>query len=230
MALLTRIEPSDSLHRAAAGAARAPLQGSCGSRSPPSNATVSKHLIATFSLSPSLGKVAIVGAHLIAYPTQPERCSQREGQAQVLRGVINDLMGKGYEVAVMGDMNDFDGVTSDVQGSKPTSRVLSMLKDPDGDGVDELRSVSELIPEAERYSNWHDARSNGQVDSCACGSNATTCKASCSSCTCEYSQIDHILLSPRLWSKVIAAGIDHRHDPTKISDHFPIWVTIDTSA
>jgi hypothetical protein len=45
----------------------------------------------------SLGgrKVAVVGAHLVANPNDPQRCASREAQAVVLRGLIDELRGEG---------------------------------------------------------------------------------------------------------------------------------------
>jgi endonuclease/exonuclease/phosphatase family metal-dependent hydrolase len=82
-------------------------------------------------------------------------------------------------------------------------------------------------PQAERYTNWWDEADDGKVDSCACG--AAACSRDCRVCTCELSQLDHILLSPGLWRRVAAAGVLHGHDPGRVSDHWPIWVTLDTS-
>jgi hypothetical protein len=195
----------------------------------------------------------------------------------------------------MGDWNDFDATVPDVQGSTPTSRVLKMLKDPNGDGVDELRSVAEKIPQvsgrswsrrgvwvgavgvcglvpstyqagcgsgpllllghapththphthtrtptpapapapappqSERSTSWYDAKRNGKVNSCGCGRSSWVCGWLCDTCQCEYSQIDHMLLTAGLWGRVTAAGIQHGHDPMKVSDHFPIWVTLNTA-
>ena len=38
-------------------------------------------------------------------------------------------------------MNDFSDRHLDVAGSTPTSRVLAMLRDLDGDGVDDLEEM-----------------------------------------------------------------------------------------
>jgi len=150
VAMITKVDPSEPLARAQS-TTRYPVPGSrCsanGAGMQAGTTGVSKNLYALFDLSPSL-KVAVVGAHLIAFPKQPDRCVRREAQAEVLRRQVEVLLQRGYEVAVMGDLNDFDdGSVPDIQGSKPTSRVLAMLKDPNGDGVDELRSVAERIPQ-----------------------------------------------------------------------------------
>jgi hypothetical protein len=132
VALISKIDPSESLGRAE-GTAAIPVEGnSCGlaasgsgsfgrSRSgggsfgragssgslsgsdataPQATTGVSKNLYALFNLGPALPRVAVVGAHLIAYPKQPDRCVQREGQAEVLRRLVADLIGQVGQVVL----------------------------------------------------------------------------------------------------------------------------------
>jgi hypothetical protein len=40
-------------------------------------------------------KIALVGAHLLAFPTDSTRCSEREAQATVLRGIIDQYLDAG---------------------------------------------------------------------------------------------------------------------------------------
>jgi len=71
------------------------------------HAGVSKHYYTTFELE--VGgervKLAMVGVHLLARPTDPQRCAEREAQATVLRGVVDGFVEEGYEVIVLGDFN-----------------------------------------------------------------------------------------------------------------------------
>eukprot|EP00933_Yihiella_yeosuensis_P026830 TRINITY_DN20843_c0_g1_i2.p1 TRINITY_DN20843_c0_g1~~TRINITY_DN20843_c0_g1_i2.p1 ORF type:complete len:209 (-),score=28.40 TRINITY_DN20843_c0_g1_i2:189-815(-) len=157
--------------------------------------------------------MVIIGVHLKAYPTKPDACHQREGQATVIRKLVKSALEAGKHVVVLGDFNDFDPDLRIPQGEKPTSSVLRMIKDVDGDGISELWNVAEAVPYSERYSNWHDKDRDRRYDT----SN-------------EKSMIDHILISQSLKPFVESAGILHEHDPTKISDHWPIWVSLNLTS
>jgi len=71
------------------------------------HAGVSKHYSTTFELEVEGGrvKIAMVGVHLLARPTDPQRCAEREAQATVLRGMVDGFVKEGYEVIVLGDFN-----------------------------------------------------------------------------------------------------------------------------
>jgi hypothetical protein len=47
---------------------------------------------------------AMIGAHLIAFPTDNTRCAEREAQSQVLQNVIYGYISKGYEIIFLGDL------------------------------------------------------------------------------------------------------------------------------
>ena len=53
-------------------------------------------------------KVAYFSLHLLAYPTEPDRCAKREGQAKVIEEEIKKRVNEGYEIIVIGDFNDYD--------------------------------------------------------------------------------------------------------------------------
>jgi hypothetical protein len=111
--MLTRIDPLISLYRSEAKYSY-PIYGSnCGYTGTGSTG-VSKHFITEFKFNNM--NIAFISAHLIAIPTDPARCAQREGQASVLQPVIASYVAKGYEVIVIGDLNDFDGVVSTLYG------------------------------------------------------------------------------------------------------------------
>ncbi|MEL7364008.1 MAG: endonuclease, partial [Bacteroidota bacterium] len=42
----------------------------------------------------------------------------------------------------------------------------------------------------------------------------------------EFSAIDHVLLSPGLYRRVVDVRFVHSHDPRTVSDHFPVVVTL----
>ena len=119
----------------------------------------------------------------------------------------------GHEVVVFGDFNDFSSEYSDVQDSVPTSSVLSILRDGGGGGEvaegKSLVNVMKFLDKSKRYSNWWDKNDNHRQD------------------PGEYSQIDHVLLSPRLASRVSHVEIFHGYDPALVSDHYPVIVSFD---
>jgi len=187
-----------------------PLEGSqCGYNGTGGTVGVSKHYITEYMLygRPTL----FIGLHLLAYPEDAMRCAEREAQAQIIQNAIVDyLMANDgeAEVIVLGDLNDFDGEVVDANRNIPTSRVLDILK---GKGQDkyELQTVSEKIPQVERFSDWWDK--NGD----------------CVSTADEFSMIDSILVTPFLYDKIAAAFVYHGYDEfcgKYDSDHYPLVV------
>jgi endonuclease/exonuclease/phosphatase family metal-dependent hydrolase len=158
--------------------------------------------------------IALIGAHFIAIPTESSRCAQREGQASVLQPVIANYVSKGYEVIVIGDLNDFDGVVLDVNSNKPTSQVLSILKGDFGEykGKYELISAAENVQQSERYSDWYDSDN----------------KCSTSSIK-DYSMIDHVLVTSGIKNKISDVYFYHGYSEycgTYNSDHFPVVIDL----
>jgi exonuclease III len=171
---------------------------------------VSKHYITEFQVGNTM--VALIGAHLLAIPTDPARCVQREGQAQVLQNVVAGYIAKRYEVMVVGDFNDYDDVVLDVNDNKPTSRVLSILKGQDGvqKGAYNLTNVAYRIQKEERYSDWWDSDNN-----CATNTDA------------DFSMIDHVLVTQLIDSMISNVFIYHGYAEycgKWNSDHYPLVV------
>lgn len=188
-----------------------PVSGSkCGyTGSGTATSGVSKHYISEFSIGGL--NIAFIGAHLLAYPTDVERCAEREAQAQVLQNVIMGYRNKNYEIMVMGDFNDFDAEVSDSNNDRPISMVLSIMKGLAGQysGKYELHNVAEKIPQASRFSDWWDQNGN------------------CVSTSNEFSMIDHVLVTKNLLDKVKNAFIYQDYTEfcgTYNSDHYPVVV------
>ena len=184
-----------------------PIPGSkCGYEGEPKTTGVSKHLISEFLICGDI-KVALITAHLIAFPTDVVRCAEREAQATVLQEVIRNYLELNYEVIFMGDLNDFDGKVLDANNDKPKSAVLEILK-----VNDTLTSVAEFIPKSERYTDWYDKNGDGK------------------STPNEFSMIDHILVSKGLKSRVKDAYIYHGYTEEKAifdSDHYPVVLELE---
>jgi exonuclease III len=206
--MLTRIDPIASLYRTEERATY-PMEGSqCGYIGVASTTGVSKHYITEFAFYGL--QVAFISAHLVAIPTEPTRCSQREGQAAVLQEVIVGYLDRNYEVIMIGDFNDYDGDILDMNGNKPTSRVLDILKGSAGDhaGLYQMTNIAADIAQKERYSDWWDSD-----DNCATSSKN------------DYSMIDHILVTDGIRKHVVNAFIYHEYGEycgKYDSDHYPV--------
>jgi len=201
---LTKIDPLVSLYRSEERY-QYPIENSqCGYTGTPNTSGVSKHYITEYKINNI--DVAFIGAHLLAFPTDPTRCAEREAQAMILQKVIEGYVKKSYEIILLGDLNDYDGQVLDANNDKPTSLVLEILK---GQGKYQLFNVAEVIVQKERYTAWWDKNSD------------------CKSVPTEFSMIDHILVSEYLREKVINAYIYHGYEEKceiYNSDHYPVIV------
>jgi exonuclease III len=210
--MLTRIDPLASLYRSEERVSY-PVPGSkCGYTGETGTSGVSKHYITEFNLGGL--KTAFIGAHLLAYPTDTSRCVQREAQAQVLQNVIYSYVVKGYEIIFLGDLNDFDAEVPDVNSDKPISYVLDILKGIFGQqkGLYTLTNAAAKMAQSERYSDWWDSDSN-----CATSSSK------------DYSMIDHVLMTSKIYNKISKASIYHGYKEycDKInSDHYPVVIDL----
>ena len=207
--MLTKIDPLTSLIRSDEKASY-PIEGSeCGYTGSGSTG-VSKHYISEFNINDI--NIAIIGAHLIAIPTESSRCAQREGQATILQGIIKSYIEKGYEVIMMGDFNDFDDEVLDMNNNMPNSKVLEILKGKYGENANtyKLTSVAEYLPQFLRFSDWYDSDNNCNTES-----------------RNDYSMIDHILVSDGLLEKINFIDIYHGYKEyceKMNSDHYPVIV------
>ena len=208
--MLTRIDPLVSLYRSEERI-EYPISGTkCGTTTSAGTSGVSKHYITEFALGGM--NVAMIGAHLLAIPTDPSRCVQREAQAQVLQNIVSSYIQKGYEVILIGDMNDYDLEVLDLNSDKPTSRVLDIMKGLDGQlkGTYTLTNVAYRIGQSERYSDWWDSDNN---------CNTTSQK--------DLSMIDHILVTSKIDKTIVNAYIYHGYKEycgKWDSDHYPVVI------
>ena len=202
--MLTRVDPIRNLYRTEMKY-NYPIAGSKCGYTDSGSTGVSKHYITEFNFNNM--DVAFISAHLIAIPTEPSRCAQREGQASILRSVIADYIGRDYEVIIMGDFNDFDGTVLDVNSNKPTSQVLDILK-----GQYQLFSVAETVPQNQRYSDWYDSDDNCNTQSSK-----------------DYSMIDHVLVTSGIQKYIANVTFYHKYSTSCSSynsDHYPVIVDL----
>jgi len=208
--MLTRIDPIINLYRSEEKV-NYPISGTkCGNTSVTGTSGVSKHYITEFNLGEMV--VAMIGAHLLAIPSDPARCVQREAQAQVLQNIVSLYIEKGYEVILIGDMNDYDAEILDLNNDKPISRVLDIMKGLDGEkkGEYNLINVAYRIDQTNRYSDWWDSDNN--------------CNTSSQK---DLSMIDHILMTSNIEKKIVNAYIYHGYKEycgKWDSDHWPVVI------
>jgi exonuclease III len=205
--MLTVIDPLINLYRSEERVTY-PIPGSlCGYTGTPTDTGVSKHYITEFEINGI--QFAMIGAHLIAFPTDKYRCAEREAQAQVLQNVIYGYVSKGMEVIFLGDLNDFDAEVLDANNNKPLSMVLDILKGSAGihAGKYKLFNIATNIPKEKRFTDWWDQNKN------------------CNSTSTEFSMIDHILVTPLLQEKTVNQFIYQEYAEycgTMNSDHYPV--------
>ena len=211
--LLTKIDPIVNLYRSDLRETY-PIYGSnCGYMGTPSTTGVSKHYITEYIINKI--NIVMIGAHLLAFPTDSTRCAEREAQALVLQNIVLGYIEKNYEVILLGDFNDYDNEIMDSNNDLPKSYVLDILKGKDiktNSNFYKLNNIASKIPKSNRYTEWYDVNND------------------CKSTTNEFSMIDHILVTDNLLNKVSNAFIYHEYDEfcnTYNSDHYPVIVDID---
>lgn len=245
VALVTRVDPSTKLFRTSARV-DFPVSGSGCGYNGNGNTAVSKHFFTLFNIplpgdaSEHYFPLLLTSMHFRAFPTRPNTCAQREGQATVLRNqlqaMVSDyynktlpgikyemLRGFGTEtenshppitVIAAGDMNDYDDLVPDIDGNTPTSIALRLLRESDSKfGLTNVASNIDQQPE--RFSNWFDRNRNGRIDKDSR----------------ELSMIDHILVSNHSVGTIgkVEVRWDLYWDNLSISDHWPVVLDFDLS-
>lgn len=198
--IITRVDPDEPLRRTdswAAGPRGGPEQG------------VAKNLVAPFTWNEL--PVALLGAHLLAFPEDPERAVRREGQAEALRRFsLEEGPLRGRLLVLCGDLNDLDPeVTPDLPGAG-LSAALPILREVDATrDDDDLVNAAAWLPLERRFSVFVDRDGDGLDGGLS-----------------DRSLTDHILLSPELAPALERVEVYDAHDPLGPSDHFPLKVTL----
>lgn len=207
--MLTRIDPISNLIRNENRYTYPLPNSSCGYTGPSGTTGLSKHYISEFMFMDI--KVVLIAAHLLAYPTDPTRCAEREAQAYLLQTIIYKYILNEYEIIVMGDFNDYDAEIKDINNNIPTSRVLDIIKGTYL-GEYELYNMASRITQHDRYSDWWDSDNN---------CNTASQK--------DYSLIDHILVSNKIQEHVHNVFIYHNYTEfcgKYNSDHYPVIIDL----
>lgn len=177
--------------------------------------SVTKNYVARFETEGL--KFSLIAAHLLAHPSSEGNRFKREAQAQALRSMAIDEAAAGYEVALVGDFNDFDWEASarDHKDSQPISNVLAILRNMKLANTvqDDLYNVAAEIPKGQRYTAFWDKNKDNQVQA-----------------PDELSSLDHILVSSKLRAAINVADIPHTTPAGDVSDHFPVVVRFNTPA
>lgn len=207
--LITKIDPVDSLTRTEERVSYPIPSSQCGYTGEPGTVGVTKHMITRFIIQNT--SIYLIGAHLLSDPNDPYACARREAQAQVLQYKIQSFIEDGHEVVVIGDLNDYDGVYLDVNNNVPNSQVLDILKGNSGYATNyTLYTIADKILQDARYTEWYDENMN--------------CKSELN----EFSMIDHILVSKKMWNYIDTVVFYHIYSEecnTYQSDHYPILVS-----
>ena len=125
--MLTKINPDIDLYRTDTHFSYPIHNSNCNYLGPPGKTSVSKHYITQFTINDI--KIAMIAAHFLSMPTDPERCTKREAQALVMQNIIKQYIKKDFEIIFIGDLNDYDNEILDINNNKPTSQVLDILKE-----------------------------------------------------------------------------------------------------
>jgi hypothetical protein len=211
--ILTKIDPIVDLYRTESRISYPMINSKCGYVGTAGTTGVSKHYITEYAIENM--KIAMIGAHLLAFPTDTMRCAEREAQASVLQSVIYEYIQQKYEIIMLGDFNDFDENVVDANNNIPTSQVLDILKGKSmgtQKQLYQLYSVAQLMKKNTRYTDWYDKNND------------------CKSLPTEFSMIDHILVSENILNKITNAFIYQGYDEycgKYNSDHYPVVIDID---
>ena len=202
MGLLTRVDPVEDLRRSDATMSY-PISNSYCKKAAPGRTGVSKHYYTTFHINGI--NITMIGVHFKAIPRDINSCAQREAQAMIIQQVINEqIVDRGYEGIVLGDMNDYDDEITDAASDYPISQVLRILKAPG------LSSTAIKIVDGSPniYTDWYDKNKD-------CVFNYPS----------EATAIDHMLVSEKLMSLLHSSEDVHAYIPNctnYYSDHWPI--------
>lgn len=206
--MLTKVDPVDNLYRSD-DTYKYPIENSKCNYNGTGSVGVSKHYVSLFNWNNI--DVAFISLHLLAYPTDPERCSKREAQAKIIENLISEYVEKQYEIFVIGDFNDYDNDIMDLNNDKPISQVLDIIKGKHND-IYNLTNIVYKVPQKYRFTNWWDKNND------------------CNSTMDEFVLIDHILVSEILLSKIKDVNIYQEYDEycdRLNSDHYPIIIDIE---
>jgi endonuclease/exonuclease/phosphatase family metal-dependent hydrolase len=157
-------------------------------------------------------KLGFLGLHLRSNPQDEYANAKRTAEMEIARRVLRtEIVARGYQPIVLGDLNDYDPDIPDRDPGRGTSTtVLRDLKDfdPERPGAELVNVAERIVRVADRYTSHWDRNENRAHD----GDDV-------------YTMIDHILLPKELMAYVTRAFISHSVS-IDTSDHYPVVVDL----
>jgi exonuclease III len=169
------------------------------------NTDLEKHYIAEFYINNI--NIVLIGVHLKAF-FYAESCAKKEAQALIIHNIILNYKNniyykdKNYEFIIIGDFNDFDNDTLDINNNKSNSLVFDILEKESN-----LYNLAAEIKKKNRYSEKYD-------------------KPNDNSNNIKFSLLDYCLVSHNLINKVsdIFVYKDFNIWDKYNSDHLPLVI------
>lgn len=183
-----------------------PIKNSkCNFKDKNTDTDLEKNYIAEFYINNI--NIVLIGIHLKAFFNE-ESCSKKEAQALIIHNIIlnykNDInyKDKNYEFIVIGDFNDFDNDTLDINNNKSNSLVFDILEKEC-----KLYNLNVKIKKKNRYSEKYDDPNDNSNDF-------------------KFSLLDYCLVSHNLINKVsdIFVYKDFNIWDKYNSDHLPLVI------
>jgi len=158
-------------------------------------------------------KFGFLGLHLKANPDDPASNAQRTAESHLVQRIIREeIVARGYQPIVLGDLNDYDPDVPDRDETRDTkTNVIADIKNYDSSTPEaELANAAEkIVRQADRYTSHWDRNENGTLDS-----------------DDVRTMIDHVLIPKSLLSSVKRTFINHTTD-LQTSDHWPVVVDLE---
>ncbi len=158
-------------------------------------------------------KIGFLGLHLKSDPSDDYSNARRTAEAKVAQRIIErEIVARGYQPVVLGDLNDYDPDVPDRDVSRSTrTDVIGTIKDFDGSqsGAELWNTGAMIRRVADRYTSHWDVNENGAAD---IGD--------------VYTTIDYILV-PTAWTPHVKRSFVCRLTELNTSDHWPIVVDVE---
>ena len=202
--LITKIDPV-CLYRTDLKSIYPIKNSNCNFKDKNTNTDLKKHYIAEFYINNI--NIILIGVHLKAFFNE-ETCAKKEAQSLIIHNIILNYKNninykdKNYEFIVIGDFNDFDNDTLDVNNNKSNSLVFDILEKEC-----KLYNLDVKIKKKNRYSEKYDDPNDNSNDF-------------------KFSLLDYCLVSHNLINKVsdIFVYKDFNIWDKYNSDHLPLVI------
>ena len=167
------------------------------------NTDLEKHYISEFYINNM--NIVFIGIHLKAF-FDKESCAKKEAQSLIIRDIIlnykNNINYANYEFIIIGDFNDFDNDTLDINNNKSNSLVFDIFEKECN-----LYNLNNKIKKKHRYTEKYDLPNDNVVDY-------------------KFGMLDYCLVSHNLINKVsdIFVYKDFNSWDKYNSDHLPLII------